>query len=165
MSSFSRRSFLFLAASGPVLAGCGFTPTYGDNGAAKGLVNQIVFDEPSNNSTYLMVRNLEDRLGRVAAGKYGMSISVETLERSTGKTIDGVTSRYDIEGEATFALRNLETGEVLHSGKTRNFTGYSATGTSVATLSAQTDAYERLMMILTDQTVASLLAWSAEGNS
>lgn len=165
MSSYNRRSFLMLAAAGPMLAGCGFTPTYGTDGKAGGLLNQVVVDEPSDNNTYLLVRELEDRLGRVSSGKYGLSISVVTEELSTGKTISGVTSRYDVVGEATFALRDIATGEVLTTGKTQNFTGYSATGTSVATLAAQTNAYERLMVILTDQIMAGLWAWSAEGTS
>mgnify|MGYP001602075682 CR=1 FL=1 len=163
MSSFSRRNFLALAAAGPVLAGCGFTPTYGTNTAASGLLNQVIVDEPNDNNTYLLVRELEDRLGRVSSGKYGLSIAVASEERSIGKTISGVTSRYDVIGEVTFALRDLASGEVLTSGKTRNYTGYSATGTSVATLAGQTDAYERLMVILSDQVMASLWAWSANG--
>lgn len=163
MSLFNRRSFLLLAAAGPVLTGCGFTPTYGSDSAAKGLLDQVIVDEPDDNNTYLLVRELEDRLGRVSQGKYGLSISVTTEEHSTGKTISGVTSRYDVVGDATFALRDLGSGQVLTSGKTRNYTGYSATGTSVATLASQTDAYERLMVILTDQIMANLWAWSAKG--
>ena len=163
MSSFSRRSFLTLAVAGPLLAGCGFTPTYGTSGAAQGLLDQVVVDEPNDNNTYLLVRELENRLGRVSSGKYGLSIAVATEEFSTGKTISGVTSRYDVVGDATFALRDLSSGQVLTSGKTRNYTGYSATSTSVATLAGQTDAYERLMVILSDQIMANLWAWSANG--
>ncbi|SHJ97221.1 LPS-assembly lipoprotein [Shimia gijangensis] len=162
MSSFSRRSFLVLAAAGPLLAGCGFTPTYGTDGKASGLLGQVIVDEPNDNNTYLLGRELEDRLGRVSSGNYGLSIAVVTEERSTGKTISGVTSRYDVVGDATFALRDLSSGQVLTSGKARNYTGYSATGTSAATLAAQDDAYERLMVILTDQIMASLWAWSAK---
>lgn len=162
MSSFSRRHFLLLAAACPVLAGCGFEPSYGTNGAASGLLNQVVVDAPTDNETYLLVRELEDRLGRVNDGKYGLTAAVEVEELSVGRTVSGVTSRYDVVADATYALRDLGTGEVLTTGKLRNYVGYSATGTTVATLSAQDDAYERLMVILTDQIVARLWAWSAE---
>ena len=165
MSSFNRRSFLLLAAAAPALAACGFEPTYGAKGASSHLLNQVVIDEPSTNETYLLVRELEDRLGRVSSGKYGLSTSVETDERSVGRTVQGVTSRYDVVGEVTYALRDMASGEVLTSGKVENYVGYSATGTSVATVSAQDDAYMRLMVILTDQIVAELWAWSAQNAS
>ncbi len=44
-----------------------------------------------------------------------------TDEDSTGRTITGTTSRYDVIGEATYALRDLATGEVLTSGKIKNY--------------------------------------------
>ena len=165
MSSFNRRNFLLLAAAGPALAACGFEPTYGSKGASSHLLNQVVIDAPSTNETYLLVRELEDRLGRVSDGKYGLTTSVETEELSVGRTVEGVTSRYDVVADATYALRDMSSGEVLTSGKLRNYVGYSATGTSVATLAAQDDAYERLMSILTDQIVAELWAWSAQNAS
>lgn len=165
MSSFNRRLFLSLAAAGPLLAACGFQPVYGTKGHASGLLDQVVMDAPSDNSTYLMVRELEDRLGRVSQGTYGLSVSVAVEERSAGKTISGVTSRYDVIGDATYALRELGSGQVVTSGKARNYTGYSATGTTVATLAAQTDSHERLMVMLTDQIMAQLWAWSAKAAS
>lgn len=165
MSSFNRRSFLLLAAAGPTLAACGFEPTYGAKGTSSHLLNQVVVDAPSDNETYLLVRELEDRLGRVNDGKYGLTAAVVVDQRSVGRTVQGVTSRYDLIGDATYALRDMSTGEVLTSGKLTNYVGYSATGTSVATLSAEEDAYARLMVILTDQIMAQLWAWSAETSS
>ena len=73
MSLFNRRSVLLMTAA---LAGCGFTPAYGPSGTASVLMNQVVIDEPTGNNTYLLVRELEGRLGRVSSGKYGLSVSV-----------------------------------------------------------------------------------------
>ena len=165
MSSFNRRNFLLLAAAGPALAACGFEPTYGAKGASSHLLNQVVVDAPSTNETYLLVRELEDRLGRVSEGKYGLTTSIDTSEKSVGRTVQGVTSRYDVIGNVTYALRDMATGEVLTSGKLTNYVGYSATGTSVATLSAEEDAYARLMSILADQIMTDLWAWSAQNAS
>ncbi|WP_372887825.1 LPS assembly lipoprotein LptE [Shimia sp.] len=165
MSSFNRRHFLSLAAAGPLLAACGFEPVYGTRGHASGLLNQVVLDAPTDSNTYILVRELEDRLGRVPRGRYGMTVSVAVTERSAGRTITGVTSRYDVIGDATYALRDLATGEVVTSGKVQNYTGYSATGTTVATLAAQTDSHERLMVMLTDQIMVALWAWSAKAAS
>ncbi|MBR9842491.1 MAG: hypothetical protein GYB25_04980 [Rhodobacteraceae bacterium] len=163
MSSSNRRTVLLslAAASGLMLAGCGFEPVYGNGGSASRFLNQITVDAPTGNRTYLLTRELEDRLGRNLNGTYGLSVSVKTDEDSTGRTITGTTSRYDVIGEATFALRDLATGEVLTSGKTKNYVGYSATGSTVATIAAKEDATERLMVILADQIVANLLAYAA----
>jgi len=163
MSSYNRRTVLLslAAASGLMLAGCGFEPTYGTGGSASGFLGQITVDAPTDNRTYLLTRELEDRLGRNLSGAYGLTVSVTTNEDSVGRTIVGKTSRYDVIGEATFALRDMATGEVLTSGKTKNYVGYSATGSTVATIAAEEDATERLMVILSDQIVANLLAYAA----
>ena len=165
MSSYNRRSFLSLAAASPLLAACGFEPVYGTNGHASGLLDQVVVDAPTDSNTYLMVRELEDRLGRASTGTYGLLVAGDVTERSAGKTITGITSRYDVIGDATYALRDLTSGQVVTSGKASNYTGYSATGTTVATLAAQTDSYERLMVMLTDQIMTQLWAWSAKAAS
>lgn len=163
MSSSNRRTVLvsLAAASGLMLAGCGFEPTYGQKGSASGFLGQITVDAPADNRTYLLTRELEDRLGRNLSGAYGLTVSVTTDEDSVGRTITGKTSRYDVIGEATFALRDMATGEVLTSGKTKNYVGYSATGSTVATIAAREDATARLMVILADQVVANLLAYAA----
>ncbi|MEQ9693040.1 LPS assembly lipoprotein LptE [Shimia sp. SDUM112013] len=162
MSSSDRRAFLILGAASLVLAGCGFSPTYGTNGTASGLLGQTVVDDPTDNVSYLVVRELEDRLGRTDTGKYGLSISLKFQQNSIAKSVSGITSRYDILATTTYALRDLETKEVLTSGKVENFTGYSTTGTTVDTLAAEEDAYERLSVILTDQIMAQLLAYAAK---
>ena len=164
MSSFNRRTVLLslTAASGLMLAGCGFEPVYGTGGSASRFLGQITVDAPTDNRSYLLTRELEGRLGRNLNGAYGLSVSLNTSERSAGRTITGATSRYDVIGEATFALRDMASGEVLTSGKTKNYVGYSATGSTVATIASQEDATERLMVILSDQIVANLLAYAAQ---
>lgn len=157
MSLFNRRSVILMTAA---LAGCGFKPAYGPSGTASVLMNQVVIDEPTGNNTYLLVRELEGRLGRVSSGKYGLSVSVTSEQRSIAKSISGVTSRYDVLATADYALRDLDTKEVLTSGKVDSFTGYSTTGSTVATLAAETDAYERLMVILADQILSKLVIFS-----
>ncbi|MEP2530283.1 LPS assembly lipoprotein LptE [Shimia sp.] len=158
MLSFNRRLFLLSAAA---LGGCGFSPVYGPEGGASVLQNNVLVDEPGDNASYLLTRELEDRLGRGSGGEtYGLSLSVKTDQESVGKTVAQVTSRYDIVGEATYSLRELNTKEVITSGKVNSFTGYSATGSTVAELAAETDAFERLMVILADRIVADLQAYT-----
>ena len=63
-----------------------------------------------------------------------------------------------IVGDVDFALRNISTGQVVTSGNVENFTGYSATGSTVATLAAERDAQKRLMVMLAEQLVTRLYA-------
>lgn len=161
MSSYNRRSFILSAAAAPALAGCGFEPVYGTTGGARLLQNSVLVEEPNDSSTYILVRELEDRLGRGAGAEaYALSLSLTTERKSVGKTLAQVTSRFDILGIVTYALRDLSDNQVLTSGKVDSFTGYSATGSTVSELAAETDAYERLMVILADRIVVQLQAYA-----
>ena len=71
---------------------------------------------------------------------------------------EGNIERYDVLGRATYELRDAATDAVVSSGDVESFTGYSATGTSVASLAAERDARERLMIILADLVVTRLQA-------
>ncbi len=61
-------------------------------------------------------------------------------------------------GTVAYSLRDLETGAIVTSGDVTSFTGYSATGTTVAVQAAERDAEARLMAILADQLLIRLLA-------
>ena len=61
-------------------------------------------------------------------------------------------------GAADFTLVEAGTGRTITTGRVEDFVGYSATGTTVATVAAQRDAQERLMTILADQIVLRLQA-------
>lgn len=159
MSSFNRRLFLLSAAALPVV-GCGFAPAYGPGGAATRLQNSILADEPRTGPDYVLVRQLEDRLGRGAPARYGLSYAVTLSEELIAINPQNITTRYNLLGTVTFALRDLASGAVLTSGEVESFTGYSASGTTVATSAARRDATSRLMTILADQMVARLTAAS-----
>ncbi len=156
MSSPNRR--LLLALPLLALAACGFQPVYGPGGSGTALQNSVEVDPPDNAFTYTLVREIETRLGRPAAPRYGLALTVATTQE--GLAIDSAdnTTRYNLIGVADFALRNLGTGQIETSGKVENFTGYSATGSTVATLAAERDAQVRLMTMLADQIVTRLYA-------
>lgn len=158
MSSFDRRRFLVLGAA--VLAGCGFTPAYGPNGSAARLQGAVLVDEPGTRPAYLLTRHLEDRLGRPTAARYGLSYSIDLDDAPIAISTNNVTTRYNVLGEVTYALRDLDTGAVLTSGKVDSFTSYSTSGTTVATQAAERDARKRLMTILGDRIVTRLIAAS-----
>lgn len=161
MSSSDRRSFLTLAGA-LALGACGFRPAFGPEGAAESLLGRVSVDAPSDRNGFDLVRRLEERLGRTKTPAYALSFRIETSETGLGVTLDDTTTRFNVNGSVAFTLSDAETGAALTSGKVSQFTAYSATGTPLATESARTDAYLRLMHILADQIVTRLVATSAE---
>src|SRR6056297_2561763 len=158
MSSFNRR--LFLLGTATIVAGCGFAPAYGPNGPAQSLQGTIAVDEPDSRAGYLLTRALEDRLGRPAPARFGLACSVSLDTQSAAISASNVANRGNLLGGVTYALRDLETGEVLVSGKVDSFTSFSSSGTTVARQAAERDAQERLMTILADQLTTRLIAAS-----
>ncbi len=162
MLSSDRRLFLRRLTgallAGSVLTACGFTPAYAPTGAANRLQNSVLVDPPKNRAGFLLVREIEERLGRAGTERYGLSHSISLEEDDVAITEEDVTTRFNILGEIEYALRDLDSGAVLQSGTVESFTSYSASGSTVATQSAQRDAEERLIVILSDQILIRLAA-------
>ncbi|UYV37495.1 LPS assembly lipoprotein LptE [Rhodobacteraceae bacterium D3-12] len=140
------------------LVGCGFSPAYAPGAAATKLLGSISVDEPVDRDSYLLVQQLEHRLGRSAVPRYGLSLALEVKDERMAVDATSITTRFNVIGKATFALRDLADGKVLQTGTVDSFTGYSATGTTVATRATERDARERLMTILADQITTRLIA-------
>ncbi|MEM6311127.1 MAG: LPS assembly lipoprotein LptE [Pseudomonadota bacterium] len=154
MSLFNRRALLTVAL---VLAACGFEPVYSPGGAGRTLQNAILVAEPSDRETYLLVRRIEERLGRPNPPQYVLSLNLTT--QTQGLEIDpaGNTNRFNLIGTAGYILTDSATGDEVSSGTVNRFTSYSATDSTVATLASERDAVERLMVILADLIVQRLL--------
>lgn len=156
-----RRGFLILCAAG--LVGCGFSPLYAPGGAATGLQNSILPDDPSGRADYLLVRRFEERLGSANPATYGLSYSVVLVGEAVAISSANITTHYTLLGSITYALRDLTSQEVLTSGRVDSFTSYSASGTTVATAAARRDAEDRLMVIMTDQMITRLAVDAGDG--
>ncbi|NIZ10544.1 hypothetical protein HCZ97_14045 [Pseudooceanicola sp. HF7] len=157
MWSSDRRKFLALLSAG-ALGACGFTPTYGPGGGGYPLVNRVRIPAPDSGDSYVLVRELEQRLGRVSAPQYDLALKLNVFEQSLAVTSDNTTTRFNVVGNLDYSLTETASGTIIGSGKVNSFTGYSATGSTVATLASQGDAHERLMVILSDMLVARLTA-------
>lgn len=155
MSLSNRRKFLFAAAVLCVGA-CNFTPVYGPGAAGSQLEGQIFITEPSTKNEYFVTRQLETRLGRSDPAPMSLSFSVSNGSSSLGRTATGSTTRLHRIGRLNYALKNTDTGAPIASGKVENFTGYSATGNTAATLAAERAASERLMILLANQLIDQL---------
>lgn len=154
MSLSDRRNFLLCFVA---LGACGFSPAYGPDGNASALQGRIALDPPTTQSGYAFTRRFEERLGRPAPARYALSVRIETASDGLGTTADGRTTRYRLLGRASYSLTDTSSGKVLSERRTVAFTGYSASGSNVATLAAERDATERLMVILADQIVDQLV--------
>ena len=156
MSLYSRRSFGIILAT-TAMAGCGFTAIYGPKGGGAALLGQITMGPPKDRNAYLLQQRIEERLGQAPSGAWVLTTSLTTENIGLGYTKDGKITRYNITGSADYTLRRIGRQEFSKQGKTRHFTSYSATGTTVATLAAERDARARLMTILADQIIDQLL--------
>lgn len=140
------------------LSGCGFQPAFGTNGTATPLLNRVDFAEPGDRYGYMLVRQLEERLGRASAPALLLEYQVGIYEERMGITSTNTTTRFNLIGTVTYTLKSAATGETLTIGKVDTFTGYSATGSTVATRAARVNAQDRLMVALADLLTARLIA-------
>jgi LPS-assembly lipoprotein len=154
MSLLDRRTLLLIPLA---LTACGFQPVYGPGGAGTALQGRVEVSEPDTRDAYLATRRIEERLGRASDPLYALALTVRSVEEGLAVNRQGNITRFNLLGEADYVLTDTRTGQIVTSGFVDNFTGYSATGTTVATLAAERDAQERLMTILADQIVTRLL--------
>ena len=155
MSLFNRRTFLFLPLA---LAACGFTPVYAPGGTASALRGKVEVAAPESVDSYLLVQNLEERLGRPTQPTYKLSLTLATGAQGQAVTASNETTRYSLVGKLDYVLSDIGSEAIIASGSVGNFTGYSATGSTVETLASERDARARLMVILADQITTRLYA-------
>ncbi|MEX1661508.1 LPS assembly lipoprotein LptE [Thioclava sp. 15-R06ZXC-3] len=157
MWSSNRRTFL-LTGGALGLSACGFTPAYGPQGGAAKLLNGVSPDAPDSPDAFELVTHLQARLGPANPARYRLGYRIETSAAGQGISPDNATTRYQLTGTVDYTLRDAASDAVLLTGRVNSFTSWSATGTIVATQSAEQDAHRRLMRILGDQIVTRLLA-------
>jgi LPS-assembly lipoprotein len=139
-----------------LLAACGFTPAYAPGGPGERLRDRIAVEAPETPEGFRLRARLEDRLGVARDGALVLTVELDGEIVAAAETPEGAITRYDLRGRARWRLLGAS-GEILAQGEATGFTGYSATGTAVATRSAEEDARERLVVLLADGIVARLL--------
>ena len=154
-STTRRAAFLGALA---LLAACEMTPAFGPDGAGTALYGRVQLREPEDIDGFALNRHLSERLGPEQAASYALNYRLTTASVAQGITPDDVTTRYSLNGTVDFALTDIASGAVITQGRVSSFTSYSAIGTTIATLTAERDAHERLMVMLADQVVTRLLA-------
>lgn len=151
---FDRRQLLGLALAG-LLGACGFTPVYAPGGGGQTLQSQLALNAPDSEAGFFFTQRFEERMGRGSA--YDLTVQLGLDQTGLGGTSAGETTRYRITGRAVYTLTRPGTEGVVLDGWTEAFTGYSTTGSTVATRAAERDAIKRLMVILADQLIDALI--------
>lgn len=139
------------------LAGCGFTPAYGPGGAGDRLHGAVHLPDPTDIDSYALNAHLSTRLGPEQTPRYDLTYALRVAVVEQGITPEQVTTRYALNGTLDFRLTDRASGATLSQGAVSAFTSYSATGTTIATTAAESDARTRLMRMLGDQLVTRLL--------
>lgn len=151
----SRRAALAVAL---LAAGCGFTPVYGPGGAGTRLHGQVRVADPQTADDYSFLRRMTERLGPAETGRYDLAYTLRVAVLPQAITPDEVTTRFSLNGTATYRLTDSATGATVAQGEVSNFTSHSTVGTVIATNAAEQDARNRLALMLADQVVTRLLA-------
>ena len=157
MSLSDRRKVLFSLAALP-LAACGFEPAFGTNGQAEKLRNRVRLQDPNTRDGFVLVEELERRLGTPQVVVYQLRYSIRTSRERLAVTRQEVTTGFNILGTIDFTLSDLRSGRQVVQASVSSFTTYSSTSNNVATRAAEQDARKRLMVILADDMVERLIA-------
>jgi len=132
-----------VALAGLALAGCGFTPLYGDAGVGSSL-SRIAVTTQDDRLGYRVREQLEDALGRDAsqAPLWRLETMVEQSRRPLGLRIDGTATRYELTVRGRWTLTPLGGGPPL-SGVETVTTTYASADQPYAAIAAQQDGEER----------------------
>ena len=132
------------------LSACGFTPVYGPN-SLRGLVEVAT---PTTLAGYRLGTALIERFGPADAAQYLLTVTLEETRTVAAQTIDGDSARFDLNGIANWTLTDGET--TVAAGTAQTFSSYSATGSTLATQTAERDARVRLSVALADLIIADV---------
>lgn len=149
----SRRSVLLTLLA---LGACGFTPALGPGAPMLALRGSVAVTAPETVPGFAIRSRLIDRLGQATSPTATLAISLDQALDVAAQSQAGATLRYNVVGAAGWQLVTTD-GTVLGNGQVEGFTSYGATGSTVATQAAATDAVGRLMILLADKVVAEIM--------
>ena len=132
-----------VALVGLVLAGCGFTPLYGEAGVGSSL-SRIAVTTQEDRLGYRVREQLEDALGRDASQPplWRLQTTVEQSRRPLGRRIDDTATRYELTVRGAWTLTPVGGGLPVSGVETVTST-YAAADQPYAAIAAQQDGEER----------------------
>lgn len=139
------------------LAGCGFQPLYGDAGATVGTAEAMATVEvaPIPNRVGQLVRNrLLERLnvaGETAPEIYRLEVVLEESLEDLAIEPDDTATRTNLRLNASFALREIASDEIVYRGMARIISAYTLVRADYANLIAERDARARAAREIADE--------------
>lgn len=153
----SRRTTLSGLLGLLALGGCGFTPVYGTGGPGNALRGAVAYEVPESVDGYNLGKQLQNRLGLSGGATYVLAVTISVVDAAGAIDSSNASSRISQQGTARWTLRDVN-GTAIADGEVSAFSGYSNTGSTVATRTAREDSRARLMIALADQIVTRLYA-------
>lgn len=164
-----RRVALRLIAALPaagLAAACGFQPLYGSGTPAMAMLGRVDVAPLSGEAGFVLRQRIVERVGAPDAATHRLDVELDIEQVGVVLTSEDDVTRYNIIGNAAFALRPIGAGEQVLIGDVRAITGYSAPTTRIATTFssrvARQDAERRVAVELADRIVQRLALTSAE---
>ena len=137
------RILTLMVVSALGLAGCGFTPLYGEAGVGSSL-SRIAVTTQDDRLGYRVREQLEDALGRNGAlsPMWRLDTALEQSRRPLGRRIDDTATRYELTVRGVWTLTSLAGGQTVTGVETVTTT-YAAADQPFAAIAAQQDGEER----------------------
>lgn len=156
MSWFKSLSAALLVA-GLSLAGCGFSPLYGERSASSVATPELAaiqIDSIPNREGQIVRNSLLDKMQpRGAAPKplYRLQIGVSLARESLGVRIDDTATRGNLTMNASYTLIDLASGKPLMSARSRAVSGYNILDSDFATVISENDAIRRTAVEVSEE--------------
>jgi len=135
------------------LGACGFEPIYASGSQVGNDLQNIKLVAPTNRGEYIFARSFEERLGRNLGASTTLQYNISIYDQ--GLDLSDVARAQKI-GNVHYQLIDEANGDVIASGRVESFTSYSSKDD--LSVAAQSDASERLLIILADRVISRLTA-------
>ncbi|MBL4870258.1 MAG: hypothetical protein JKX72_04830 [Robiginitomaculum sp.] len=142
-----------------VLNACGFKPMHSQNGLGlSGISYRDISVQTAGNEKidFLLKQALRDRVGDNQSAPYILRVRPVLTRDSIGIRGDDIASRYDLNMVTGIELLDAKTGDVLWTDSVRTISTFSAPQDPYATISAQSNANERLAENAVERILMSL---------
>lgn len=126
------------------IAGCGFTPLYADNQTGGSLRDIRVEVDEHSRSNFLLQERLNDAFGRPnGPGSWVLTMTSIKHRYPRGVRVNNVATRYELDLEVSFVLKDAATGKTALSDKVTGQVSYASSDQPYAGVAAEQDGEVR----------------------
>lgn len=156
---------LALAASLPLLSGCGLRPLYagGEGSPVVQSLRSVSIAPIAGQSGWIMRNKLISRLGEAGSGsaRYRLDVTLDDNIKSFGLRSDRAATQERRSLRARYQLVELSTGTVVLDATSGSDAGIDIVGSEYATVAAEQTVLDQLSEQVADQIVARLALYAA----